>query len=281
VLSCGQGSELEESKIMKLGIKKTKTRSMLNFFVQIGLGVVLTISAALAVSQPAKKKALFVWGGWEGHEPKQCVDIFAPWLKEQGFEVEISHTLDSYLDVSKLKSLDLIVHIFTMSDIKPEQEQGLEEAIKSGVGLAGWHGGLADAHRSNVEYEFMVGGQWVAHPGGVIPYRVNIIDHDDPITRGLSDFNMNSEQYYMHVDPVVEVLATTTFSGEHAFWIEGVVMPVVWKKMYGKGRVFYTSLGHVAKDFDVPEAREIVKRGLLWAARVIGEDARTQVIRYK
>jgi len=280
-LSCGQGSELEESKIMKLGIKKTKTRSMLNFFVQIGLGVVLTISAALAVSQPAKKKALFVWGGWEGHEPKQCVDIFAPWLKEQGFEVEISHTLDSYLDVSKLKSLDLIVHIFTMSDIKPEQEQGLEEAIKSGVGLAGWHGGLADAHRSNVEYEFMVGGQWVAHPGGVIPYRVNIIDHDDPITRGLSDFNMNSEQYYMHVDPVVEVLATTTFSGEHAFWIEGAVMPVVWKKMYGKGRVFYTSLGHVAKDFDVPEAREIVKRGLLWAARVIGEDARTQVIRYK
>ena len=266
---------------MKLGIKKTKTRSMLNFFVQIGLGVVLTISAALAVSQPAKKKALFVWGGWEGHEPKQCVDIFAPWLKEQGFEVEISHTLDSYLDVSKLKSLDLIVHIFTMSDIKPEQEQGLEEAIKSGVGLAGWHGGLADAHRSNVEYEFMVGGQWVAHPGGVIPYRVNIIDHDDPITRGLSDFNMNSEQYYMHVDPVVEVLATTTFSGEHAFWIEGAVMPVVWKKMYGKGRVFYTSLGHVAKDFDVPEAREIVKRGLLWAARVIGEDARTQVIRYK
>jgi len=281
VLSCGQGSELEESKIMKLGIKKTKTRSMLNFFVQIGLGAALAISAALAVSQPAKKKALFVWGGWEGHEPKQCVDIFAPWLKEQGFEVEISHTLDSYLDVSKLKSLDLIVHIFTMSDIKPEQEQGLEEAIKSGVGLAGWHGGLADAHRSNVEYEFMVGGQWVAHPGGVIPYRVNIIDHDDPITRGLSDFNMNSEQYYMHVDPVVEVLATTTFSGEHAFWIEGVVMPVVWKKMYGKGRVFYTSLGHVAKDFDVPEAREIVKRGLLWAARVIGEDARTQVIRYK
>jgi len=280
-LSCGQGSELEESKIMKLGIKKTETGSLLNFFVQIGLGVVLTISAALAVSQPAKKKALFVWGGWEGHEPKQCVDIFAPWLKEQGFEVEISHTLDSYLDVSKLKSLDLIVHIFTMSDIKPEQEQGLEEAIKSGVGLAGWHGGLADAHRSNVEYEFMVGGQWVAHPGGVIPYRVNIIDHDDPITRGLSDFNMNSEQYYMHVDPVVEVLATTTFSGEHAFWIEGVVMPVVWKKMYGKGRVFYTSLGHVAKDFDVPEAREIVKRGLLWAARVIGEDARTQVIRYK
>jgi type 1 glutamine amidotransferase len=127
----------------------------------------------------------------------------------------------------------------------------------------------------------MVGGQWVAHPGGVIPYRVNVINHDDPITKGLSDFNMNSEQYYMQVDPIVEVLATTTFSGQYAAWIDGVVMPVVWKKMYGKGRVFYTSLGHVAKDFDVPEAREIVKRGLLWAGRVSGDDARPQVERKK
>jgi len=241
------------------------------------LAVVLIVGlAAMANAGPAaKKKALFVWGGWEGHEPKQCVDIFAPWLQEQGFEVEISHTLDSYLDGEKLKSLDLIVHIFTMSEIKPEQERGLEEAIKSGVGLAGWHGGLGDAHRSNVEYQFMVGGQWVAHPGGVIPYQVKILDYDDPITKGLSDFDMNSEQYYMHIDPVIEVLATTTFSGEHAPWIEGVVMPVVWKKMYGKGRVFYTSLGHVAKDFDVPEARKIVQRGLLWAAGVIGEDAKS------
>jgi type 1 glutamine amidotransferase len=239
-------------------------------------------SGLLGAGQGARpKKALFVWGGWEGHEPKQCVDIFAPWLKEQGFEVEISHSLDTYLDAEKLKSLDLIVHVFTMSDIKPEQERALEEAVKDGVGLAGWHGGLADAHRSSVEYEFMVGGQWVAHPGGVIPYRVNVTNHDDPITKGLSDFNMNSEQYYMQVDPIVEVLATTTFSGQYAPWIEGVVMPVVWKKMYGKGRVFYTSLGHVAKDFDVPEAREIVKRGLLWAARVSGEDARPRVIPYK
>jgi type 1 glutamine amidotransferase len=238
---------------------------------------VLTAAAMPDSAQTGKtKKALFVWGGWEGHEPKQCVDIFAPWLQEQGFEVEVSHALDSYLDIEKLKTLDLIVHIFTMSDIKPEQEKGLEEAVKNGVGLAGWHGGLADAHRSSVEYEFMVGGQWVAHPGGIIPYRVNIINHNDPITKGLSDFNMNSEQYYMQVDPIVEVLATTTFSGQYAPWIEGVVMPVVWKKMYGKGRVFYTSLGHVAKDFDVPEAREIVKRGLLWAARVSGSDARPQ-----
>ena len=212
------------------------------------------------------KRALFVWGGWEGHEPKQCVDIFAPWLAEQGFEVEISDTLDSYLDKEKMNSLDLIIQVYTMAQITPEQERGLLSAVRNGVGIAGWHGGLGDSFRNNTAYQFMVGGQWVAHPGGVIDYEVNIIDHNDPITAGLTDFKMHSEQYYMHADPINEVLATTTFSDEHAPWIKGVVMPVVWKKMYGKGRVFYTSLGHVAKDFDVPQALEITKRGILWAA---------------
>jgi len=238
----------------------------------LGIAGLLVCSGAGQAAQKART-ALVVWGGWEGHEPKQCVDIFAPWLESQGFKVEISHSLDAYLDLEKLKKLDLIVHIFTMSDIKPEQERNLEEAVKSGVGLAGWHGGLGDAHRSAVEYQFMVGGQWVAHPGGVIDYDVDITNPADPITKGLKTrFHMKSEQYFMQVDPIVDVLATTTFTGQHAPWIDGLVMPVVWKKLYGKGRVFYTSLGHVAADFDVPEARAIVQRGLLWAARVMGDD---------
>ena len=247
-------------------------RIVLAVAILIGAAALLVCSGG-AQAPPKAGKALVVWGGWEGHEPKQCVDIFAPWLESQGFQVEVSHTLDAYLDLEKLKKLDLIVHIFTMSDIKPEQERNLEEAVKSGVGLAGWHGGLGDAHRSAVEYQFMVGGQWVAHPGGVIDYDVDITNPDDPITKGLKRrFHMKSEQYFMHVDPGNDVLATTTFSGQHAPWIDGTVMPVVWKKLYGKGRVFYTSLGHVAADFDVPEARTIVQRGLLWAARVSGDD---------
>ncbi len=237
--------------------------------------LVLGLCAAVAMAAPGagqkrQRTALFVWGGWEGHEPKQCVDIFAPWLEAQGFKVEISHSLDAYLDLAKLKTFDLIVQCYTQGEIKPEAERNLEEAVKSGVGLAGWHGGLADSFRANVEYEFMVGGQWVAHPGGIIDYDVDISKPADPIVKGLRPrFPMKSEQYYMQVDPGVEVLATTTFSGQYAAWIKGVVMPVVWKKMYGQGRVFYTSLGHVAADFNVPEAREIVKRGLLWAARSV------------
>jgi len=236
-----------------------------------------TAAAGMAASIAGKnlfagerKKALMVWGGWSGHEPEKCVSIFAPWLERRGFLVEVSDTLDTYLDEDKMKAQDLIVQAFTMSEITGEQERGLLETVRSGVGIAGWHGGLGDSFRQNTNYQFMVGGQWVAHPGGVIDYEVNIIDHDDPVTQGLSDFKMHSEQYYMHVDPINKVLATTTFSGEHAHWIDGVVMPVAWKKMYGTGRVFYSSLGHVAQDFEVPEALEIMKRGMLWASRIDG-----------
>ncbi len=213
------------------------------------------------------KSALMVWGGWEGHEPKQCVDIFAPYLEEQGFEVRVVNTLDVYLEEDYMAALSLIVPVWTMGEITSEQEKGLLAAVLSGVGIAGWHGGMGDSFRNNTEYQFMVGGQWVVHPGGIVDYEVNIINHDDPITAGLSDFAMHSEQYYMHVDPSNEVLATTTFSGEHYPWVAGCVMPVVWKRRYDQGRVFYTSLGHVAADFQVPEVRQIVERGMLWASR--------------
>ena len=214
----------------------------------------------------SKKKALMVWGGWLGHEPQQCTAIFAPYLESQGYNVTVSDTLDSYLNKELMMSVDLIVPVWTMGTITNEQEKGLLDAVMSGIGIAGWHGGMGDSFRNNVNYQFMVGGQWVAHPGGVIDYEVNITKHDDPIVAGLDDFAMHSEQYYMHTDPANEVLATTTFNGDHAYWIDGAVMPVVWKRTYGKARVFYTSLGHVAKDFDVPEALEIVKRGMLWAS---------------
>jgi len=209
--------------------------------------------------------ALMVVGGWEGHEPRQCAETFAPLLREDGFAVEIADTLDVYLDAEKLRSLDLIVPVWTMGTITNEQEAGLLAAVQGGVGLGGWHGGMADSFRNNPAYQWMVGGQWVAHPGDVIDYEVNITAPDDPITAGLADFRMHSEQYYFHVDPSNEVLATTTFSGEHAPWVAGCVMPVAWKRRWGAGRVFYCALGHKAADFDVPEAREIVRRGLRWA----------------
>jgi uncharacterized protein len=207
-----------------------------------------------------------VYGGWDGHEPKQCADLFAPWLRAQGFTLTVAQTLDAYLDEGLMKKVSLIVPIWTMGTITPEQEKGLLAAVTRGTGIAGWHGGMGDSFRNNTEYQYMVGGQWVAHPGGIIPYRVNVTNHADPITKGLADFDMVSEQYFMHVDPSNEVLATTTFRGDVNPWIGGTVMPVVWKRRYGAGRVFYTSLGHVAKDFDVPEARTIAQRGMLWAA---------------
>lgn len=212
------------------------------------------------------REALIVWGGWNGHEPEQCAGIIAEMLKEDGFAVRIETSTRAFADPD-LGKLSLIVPIYTMSKIEKDEVANLSRAVRDGVGLAGYHGGMGDAFREAVEYQFMCGGQWVAHPGDIIDYRVNITRPDDPIMEGIRDFDYRSEQYYMHVDPSNEVLATTTFSGEHAPWIEGVVMPVVWKRRHGQGRVFYSSLGHVAKEFEVPEMRTILRRGMLWAAR--------------
>jgi len=217
------------------------------------------------------KKVLLTYGGWEGHEPEKCRDIFVPWMESEGAEVFVYDHVDCYADSVLMSKIDLVVQVFTQGKISGEAEKGLLNAIKRGVGIAGWHGGLADSFRNNTEFQYMVGGQWVSHPGNIRPYDVKITDKTDPVTKGLNDFHMESEQYYMHVDPNVKVLATTKYDGNPDPWIKGAVIPVVWKKTYGNGRVFYSSLAHVAKDFDVPEALEITKRGIRWASMSLYE----------
>ncbi len=212
------------------------------------------------------REALIVWGGWPGHEPEEGAKAVKGLLEAEGFAVRVETSTKAFADPA-IARLSLIVPIITMARIEKDELASLEEAIRGGVGLGGYHGGMGDAFREAPDYQFMVGGQWVAHPGNVIDYRVNVTRPDDPVMAGIGDFDYRSEQYYMHVDPANEVLATTTFNGDHASWIDGVVMPVVWKRRHGKGRVFYSSLGHVAKEFEVPEMRTILQRGLAWAAR--------------
>jgi len=213
------------------------------------------------------KKALIVFGGWDGHQPRETAELIAGDLKKEGFEVELSDTLDAFKDGERLKTLNLIVPHWTMGEISNDQSKALREAIESGVGLGGIHGGMGDAFRGNTEYQFMVGGQFVAHPDNGKDYTVQIVKKSDPIVAGLNDFAVHSEQYYMHVDPSNEVLATTTFESASAPWVNGTVMPVVWKRKYGQGRVFYQSIGHSTKELQITEVREITRRGLLWAAR--------------
>jgi type 1 glutamine amidotransferase len=213
----------------------------------------------------SEKTALIVWGGWEGHEPGKCAGIVEEMLVTEGFSVVKRNTTLAFADPD-LTRLHLIVPIFSMGTILSDQSRSLCSAIESGVGLAGFHGGMGDSFRSDTDYQFMTGGQFVAHPGNTISYRINIADRHDPIMNGIEDFDYISEQYYMHVDPGNHVLATTTFSGEHCPWTKGVVMPVVWKRRYGNGKVFYSSLGHVAAEFNLPEMAAIFRRGMLWAA---------------
>ena len=210
--------------------------------------------------------ALITWGGWEGHTPERSANIIREMLEQNGFEVSLGQGTAPFAD-SELGKFDLIVPVITMSTIEKSELENLTLAVRNGTGLAGFHGTMGDSFRNEPEYQFMVGGQWVAHPGNIIDYRVNISDKTDPLMQGIDDFDYRSEQYYMHVDPSNRVLATTKFTGEHVASIDGVVMPVVWKRMYGQGKVFYSALGHVAGEFAVKPMHTIMQRGLLWAAR--------------
>jgi type 1 glutamine amidotransferase len=207
--------------------------------------------------------ALIVYGGWEGHQPGAFAELCAAMLRDEGFDVRLADSLDA-LDEG-LARLSLVVPMWTMGTIGSGQLTCLLEAVERGVGIAGFHGGMGDAFRDSSDYQFMVGGQFVAHPDGIKDYVVHVLD--DPLTEGLSDFRVHSEQYYMHVDPSNHVLATTEFAPSTAPWVTGTVMPVAWTRRWGEGRVFYSSLGHAPEELDVPEARELLRRGMVWAAR--------------
>jgi uncharacterized protein len=214
-------------------------------------------------------KALITWGGWDGHEPDKVAALFAGWLREAGMAVTVTDTLACFDDPAALADLALIVPVWTMSEITPERAENAAAAVAAGVGLAGCHGGMCDSFRTEVLWQFMTGSQWVAHPGNDgVEYKVRITS-DDPLVAGIGDFEVATEQYYLHVDPAVRVHAVCDFplvDGPHA--PNGpVAMPVVYTKMWGRGRVYYNALGHQANVIDHGPPAELIRRGLLWAAR--------------
>ena len=217
------------------------------------------------------KKALIIQGGWDGHQPELVSKRFSGYLLENDFDVKISDTLDVLDDSESLMELDLFVACWTMGELSRERVTNLSKAIGAGVGIAGCHGGMCDSFRNNTEWQFITGGQWVSHPGGDgILQDINICHGSSPIVEGINEFTVSSEHYYLHVDPAVEILATTPFPHPDVPYYhisnKPIAMPVAWTKYWGNGRVFYCSLGHQDNVFEVPEAAKLMKNGMLWAA---------------
>ena len=216
------------------------------------------------------KRALFLVGGWDGHQPELVSKRFGMLLEKAGFDVWYAHDHSCLNDLAALMELDLIFACWTMGEIEEQHSKNVTAAVGAGVGLAGCHGGMCDAFRKDTRWQFMTGGQWVSHPGGDgIQYTVNITAKSNPIVAGIEDFPVCSEHYYLHVDPAIEVLAISRFPIVPYYHMANkpVDMPVAWTKMWGLGRVFYSSLGHHDDVFDsAPSAQEIVRRGMLWAA---------------
>ena len=215
-------------------------------------------------------KALITWGGWDGHEPDKVAAIFQTMLEGDGLAVTVTDSLACFDDPEALRLYDLIVPVWTMSELSKEAATNVSEAVSRGTGLAGCHGGMCDAFRENVLWQFMTGANWVAHPGGDgINYTVQITDPENELVAGISDFQVSSEQYYLHVDPANHVLATTRFPT--VTWYHSpngaVDMPVAWIRRWGLGRIYYNALGHKADVIADGPAHEMLRRGLLWAAK--------------
>jgi len=211
-------------------------------------------------------KILFLQGGWDGHYPDQIVEKFGTALRERGCETEVITSLERLADPEWLKTFSVISPCWTMGSLTPQESDGLRVAVHAGVGLGGLHGGMGDAFRGDLMYEWMVGGHFVGHPH-VGEYTVRVSELGDPVMQGLPKaFPYNSEQYYMLMDPAVRVLADSEYT------YEGITfsMPVVWSRMWGQGRVFYSALGHEPSEFDrYPAVFEMSLRGILWAGNAL------------
>ncbi|WP_194893413.1 ThuA domain-containing protein [Catenulispora pinisilvae] len=216
------------------------------------------------------KHALVVRGGWDGHVPVPASDRYAAALKEDGYDVTVCDTLDSYLDADLLAGTDLVVQCWTMGQITGDQVTGLVAAVRAGTGFAGWHGGVVDAFRTETRYQLMTGGQFVHHPREFTTYQVRPAAGraDHPVLAGIEPFTVTTEQYYLHMDPAVDVLAVTDYAEDPENpELAGAVMPVTWTRQWGAGRVFVTAVGHRMADLEVPEVDTMIRRGLTWATR--------------
>ncbi len=217
------------------------------------------------------RQALVVRGGWEGHSPVEATERFIPFLKEHGFAVEVHDDPEVYADAERLAATDLVVQCFTQGEASEAAVLGLSAAVRNGTGLAGWHGGVCDSFRGSPDYLHLTGGQWAAHPGGFVPYDVQVVPEraDHELVAGLEPtWSLDTEQYWVLTDELNEVLATTTFEpAEDTLWSESVTCPAVWTRSWGRGRVFVSTIGHKLEDLDHPDVRTLTERGLLWASR--------------
>jgi type 1 glutamine amidotransferase len=234
------------------------------------------------MSQSSTRRALIVRGGWDGHQPVQATELFIPFLEANDFSIRIEASPSVYADAEFMQTVDLIVQCNTMASIEREPLEGLRAAIQAGTGMAGWHGGIADSYRNSSDYLHLIGGQFACHPGkhpserlgeqsdNYVRYRINILPSaaEHPITRGIEDFELVTEQYWVLYDNYIDVLATTTQAvRDWDPWIRPVVSPAIWTRQWGKGRIFVCTPGHRVEILQDPNVRTIIQRGMLWASR--------------
>ena len=145
------------------------------------------------------------------------------------------------------------------TNLTHKQRDGYLHFVRSGGPWVGIHS-ASDFLKNCPDYVRMVGGKFETHPPfGEMHVKRVIGDH--PILEGMDDFTTMDEFYHVADCPLhdKEILLVSQSPKE------GKTRPVAWTRRYGKGKVFYTVLGHSKPSFENPDFQKLIYQAVRWA----------------
>ena len=240
----------------------------LSLIALVGVALFSIGVGASAADAPAKIKVLLITGDDVGGHPwPEVSQATRDILVSSGkFDVKICEDAGVLESSGSLNRYDLIFLALynaktpTLNDVAKEN---LLNFVKGGKGFAVAH--LASASfKEWDEFKKLCGRCWVMGRSGHGPrgvFKVKIADKDNPITKGLEDFEADDELYAkLEGDSPINVLAEADSD-----WSKKTEA-LVFTLNYGQGRVFHETFGHDARAMSNPSVQKIIQRGCEWAA---------------
>lgn len=187
-------------------------------------------------------------------------------------------------NAADLSRFDATVWNNTSGDVlTTEQKQAFRSYIENGGGFAGIHGAGGDPRYEWRWYvETLIGAQFKGHPLNPQFQKavIHIENPNDVVVKGLPHkWTRVDEWYSFEKSPRgegVKVLATLDESTyrPRMFWKDismGADHPIIWKHCVGKGRVFYSALGHSISTYSEPLHLKELENGIAWSAGLAGD----------
>jgi type 1 glutamine amidotransferase len=205
------------------------------------------------------------------HDLLSAATVFQQLGIEAGLVTRRAMGLNRFVD-ARPETADAHVYLFYTAggQFPTAQQEALAASVAAGKGLVGVHGANIlgwegdDVDPADRPYFDLLGNRYLSHGPGHHEGRHTIeIVGEHPITEGLEDFELFDEYYeFEFADDDVQILAQRHRA-------DGEVIPVLYVRTIGAGRVVYLALGHDMRSWGEPPVRTLVRRSLAWAAGVL------------